>query len=478
MHNQIKRILGAALLMGTAVTTGWAGGPNYTFDYANRIPYVWHPENWPGGAVPVYTDLGNLKNSGPLISNDRADELTAAAWAQWNSVPTSTFRAQVVGDFSLLSPPLPDINRTNAMQVLGAWNGGGLHVIYDTDGQILQNVLGLFGVLGVTQLEWVETGTPELLEAYVIVNGTGVRSTDPNGVAFGGVFTHEFGHVVNLAHTQSNGAINGFQDPTGPRGCATPWAGGPSPAQIETMYPFLGVSSPADTGDRMASVDRLDDIAAISNLYPAPGWPETTATIRGRVLLSDEDTEITGVNVIARNVANPFHDFTSYISGQVTKGQVGPDGSFELNGLTPGAEYVLYVDNLVRGGFNIPSLIVLPGPEEYYNGVNESGDGEDDDRCAWTTVTAALGAPATVDMAFNKVKGAPVLTTLGVNIVPTDMTADGSTIVGQFGSQVFRWTEAGGVECIGGDISGGGLPAVSDDGSRIAATVRNATQHP
>jgi hypothetical protein len=57
MTKHIRRSLGVALLLGAAATSAWAGGPNYTFDYANRIPYVWHPENWPGGAVPVYTDL-------------------------------------------------------------------------------------------------------------------------------------------------------------------------------------------------------------------------------------------------------------------------------------------------------------------------------------------------------------------------------------------------------------------------------------
>lgn len=473
MKSHIERMLGVALLLGAAATTALAGGPNYTFDYQNRIPYAWHPEHWSGGAVPVYTDLGNLKNSNPLITNERADELAVAGWGQWNAVPTSTFRGQVAGDFSLIG--LPDIDRTNASQVLGAFNGGGVHVIYDHDGGITGNVLGLFGVLGVTGLEWVAFDRPEILEAWVILNGSTVRSGDPNGVAFAGVLTHEFGHAVNLAHTQANGAVYAFLDPTGPRDCALPWSGGPSASQIETMYPFVGVASPTDTGAGMASVDRIDDMAAISNLYPAEGWPQNQATIRGKILLADKETEITAVNVIARNVADPFGDVQSYLSGQVSKGEAGPDGTFELNGLAPGAEYVLYVDNLVRGGFNIPRLIVLPGPEEYYNGAGESGDGTDDNRCAWTTITAAPGAPVTADVAFNKVKGAPVFRTLGVNVVPTDMTPDGTTMVGQYGAEVFRWTEAGGVQPIGGDISGGGSPGISDDGRKVAATVRDAS---
>jgi hypothetical protein len=468
MTKHIRRSLGVALLLGAAATSAWAGGPNYTFDYANRIPYVWHPENWPGGAVPVYTDLGNLKASNPLITNSRASQLAVAGWEQWNAVPTATFQAQVMGDFSMIGKG--DINRTNFTQIAGTWNGGGVHVIYDTDGQIFQQVLGLFGVLGLAQLEWVAVDSPEILEAYVILNGSQVRSNDTNAVGFSGVFTHEFGHITNLGHSQANGAAYGFLDPTRPRGCAAPWTTGPAATQIETMYPFIE-NTPTGNGQHMATVDRIDDIAAISNLYPEPGWSASYGTIRGKVLLPDESTEITGVNVIARNVANPFNDFSSYISGQVSKGQVGPDGSFEFNGLTPGAQYVLYTDNLVNGAFGVPRLLVLPGPEEYYNGGLESGDGEDDDRCAWTTVTATAGTASTVDIAFNKVKGAPVITMLNPPNIPTDMTPDGLTVVGAAGSQVFRWTADTGVTLLGGEMNAG-VPSISNDGTRIVGTVR------
>ncbi len=468
MTKTFKSLLGAALLLGAAATSVFAGGPNYTFDYENRIPYVWHLEHWPGGTVPVYTDLGNFKNSNPLITNARANELTVNGWTQWNNVATSTFQAQVMGDFASIG--LPEINRTNYGMVAGTWNGGGIHVVYDTDGTIFSQVLGVFGVLGIAQIEWVEADTEEILEAIIVLNGSAVRSTDPQAVGFSGVFTHEFGHAVNLGHTQANGAAYGFADPTRPRGCAAPWTTGPLASQVETMYPFIE-NTATGSGQHMATVDRIDDIAAISNLYPAAGWPASHGTIRGKVLLPDETSEITGVNVIARNIANPFGDFSSYLSGQVSKGQAGQDGSFELNGLTPGAQYVLYTDNLVQGGFNIPRLVVLPGPEEYYNGVLESGDGEEDDRCAWTTVTVAAAAPATADIAFNKVKGAPVITMLPPPSLPTDMTPDGRVIVGNVGSQVFRWTVEEGVVLLGGEMNAGSA-SISDDGLRITGTVR------
>ena len=477
----LMRTLGVALLLGAAGAAAFAGGPNYTFDHENGIPYAWVMERWSGGAVPVYTDLGNLKNSAPLLTNDRADQLALAGWAQWSNVPTSTFRAQVVGDLSLLG--FGDINKTNALQILGPYNGGGVHVIYDTDGLIMRDVLGAAGVLGVGQIEWVEASTPEILEAWVVLNGSAARSSDPNGVAFGGVFTHEFGHIVNLAHSQVNGAIIRHGDPTRPRDCAAPWTTAPTLLQVETMYPFLGIGSPTDSGAGMATVDRIDEIAAISDIYPAAGWPENFGSIRGTVssLLNirgngtGDMTEVTGVNVVARNIADPFNDFTSAISGFSSKGQVGPDGSFELNGLTPGASYVVYLDNLMSGAYSYaPRLLTLPGPEEYCNGALESGDGRNDDRCAWSAVTASAGAPVTADITFNRVKGAPALTWLPGGHTGNDMTPDGSKVVGVVGEQYFVMdVDAGTIQNIGGYAPVGGNVSISDDGTRVAGNYRD-----
>jgi hypothetical protein len=51
----MKRLF-AALLTAVAATAAFAGGPIYTFDPENRIPYAWKMGQWPDGQVPVYTD--------------------------------------------------------------------------------------------------------------------------------------------------------------------------------------------------------------------------------------------------------------------------------------------------------------------------------------------------------------------------------------------------------------------------------------
>jgi uncharacterized membrane protein len=461
------RIIASAFAAGLA-TAALAGGPIYTYDYAARTPYKWNPASW-GGQVPVYTDPGPLG----ILSQARANELVVNAAAQWSSVPTATFRATVAGDIQ----GMPDITPANIETIIGAFNGGGIYVIYDHDGTIMEDFFGLpaTGVLGITTIELVETDRPELVEAWMVLSGPGIHANDPQGVGFGGVVTHEFGHAINLGHSQANGAIENpaTLEPTGPVGCPTPWPGRATPAQVETMYP-ISTPEPGETGEFMATVDRIDDIAAVSDIYPAPGWPGNRGTISGKIFDSS-GLEVIGVNVIARNVADPFNDFSSYISGQVSKGQAGPDGSFTLNGLTPGASYVIYVDNLLNGAFAVPRLVMLPGPEEYFNAATESGDGSRDNRCGFTTVKVAAGTPVTANIKFNHLPGAPTFTQ-GVEIgIATDITPDGSIVVGGFYNDgpIFRWDlNAGTLENLGGIMTS--PPSISDDGTKIAGNVRGA----
>jgi uncharacterized membrane protein len=489
-----RRFVTALLAAGLA-GTALAGGPNYTFDPTNRIPYAWTMARWPDGKVPVYTDLGSLG----IVDNLRARELVVNAASQWSSVPTTSFRAAVAGDFSDVG--LGDITSANITDVIGTFNGGGIYVVYDDDGSILENFFGLppTAVLGVTSVDFVNSGTPEILEAWMVLSGPGIHLDDPNAVGFSGVVTHEFGHAINLAHSQANGAVENPStlDEPQPRGCPAPWTGTVSPSQVETMYPFSD-PVPGGTGEYMATVDRIDDMAAISDLYPArlvrttipkldpsgyepaasglvtvAGYPDTRGIIQGDVFDS-AGNPVTGVNVIARNIADPFNDFSSYITGQVSKGLNGPDGSFKLTGLTPGASYVIYVDNLLNGAFSVPRLVMLPGVEEYWNGASEGGDASTDDRCQWTPIQVAAGAPRTVAITFNHYPGAPTFIQ-GPDIgIPTDITPDGSIVVGGQNNSgaIFRWDiDAGDYQVLGGIMTG--MASISDDGTTIAANIRD-----
>jgi hypothetical protein len=390
-----KRILGCALclftILGLHASTAFAGGPLIIFDPFTQTPYSY------AAAVSVFTDLGD----NGVLSGADSDVLTSNGYAQWTGVPTASFSGAVAGDFSAVG--LPNITGANAGLVVGTFNGGGIHVMYDDDGTIVANFFGAPpGVLGIASPEWAATGTKNLLESWTVVNGTAADPADVGGASFGGVFTHEFGHTINLAHTQLNGATGFFSDGRGPGVCLTPYPPAPlTLAHFETMYPFLNPSA-GNTGVHQATVDLLDDVAAVSDVYPDAGWPATHASISGRVFAPDGTTELTGINVIVRNVANPFGNGSSTLSGAFTQGDIGPDGRFTFNGLTPGASYVVYIDEIVAGGFSTPpSAIPGDGSEEYWN-IAEGATAATDPPCDVTAILAgAAGSTFTADVIGN-----------------------------------------------------------------------------
>jgi len=367
-----------------------AAGPLVIFDPATEQPYFYP------GPLDLYTDIDVMFSLKGPVAGAEADARAIGGIAEWSNVATSTFSGSVAGDFASIG--LPDINVTNATLVIGNFNGGGYHVIYDNDGSITSALAGP-GVLGFSTPEFAETGTPHLTESYAVLNGATVATGDAQALAWSGVFTHEFGHGINLAHTQTNGAVGFFGDDRGPATCP-PLAGSPDVITLETMYPFID-SGIGGSGPAQFTIDVLDDISSVSDVYPSSGWPADFGTISGTILRSDGATPITGVNVVVRNVADLWGDCSSTLSGAFTQGIDGADGRYHFNGLTPGSQYLIYVDAIVAGGFSTPPARPLPGPEEYWNGVNESSDPDTDLICEFTPITPVAGMPFTADVVFN-----------------------------------------------------------------------------
>ncbi|HWM94181.1 MAG TPA: hypothetical protein VN493_25715 [Thermoanaerobaculia bacterium] len=388
MKNTLRFAFATALLLSLAAVPAFAYGPL-------AVCNPGQPFLWPNGGtnIPYNPDQGDL---GPL-NNAGAVALLGTAFGAWDAIPTATTTYLNAG-------PLPeDVDITNFLPYLEPVAPDGLSaIVFDDTGEIFDLLFGPgSGVLGFAGPEWVDFSDCSILEGLSFLNGP---AFDDAAAALD-VIVHEFGHYQNLAHTVVNGQIL-LGDNSGP----TPNDTFPIPplaGLIETMYPFyFGVAAGTST-------PHADDIAGLSTLYPAPGFAAATATIAGRILGPNGTTPLTGVNVIARNVANPFADAVSAISSDFaidyTPGQPFV-GVYTIRGLTPGAQYAVYVDEILAGGFSTPPLFPLPGPEEFYNGAAESNNGGTDVPTAFTPVSAAAGGTASnINIIFNApAPGAPL----------------------------------------------------------------------
>jgi len=462
----------AALALSVLSAPVLAGGPLAIVPTPDGLK----PARWEG-TVKVYTDLGTLG----VVDNALANQLVRNALQQWSSVSTSSFRAQVVGTVADIG--LGDITGANAASIIGADNGGGIHVIYDADGTVLEDFMGVgFGVLGIATPEFLESeGSTRIVEGWAIITaqGEGVEEVVTGG-PLAGVITHEFGHAIGLAHTQTNGlyyrnqpieawGVPAGTEKAGPDQCPSTITTYPTTEQVETMFPFIDPypTSPTYNSLGMSTVNIADDKSALSWLYPARNYRQKTGTISGRVVAKDGVTQITGINVIARNVADSF-DAISRISGDRTQGLVGADGTFEITGLTPGAKYVVYIDQIGAGGFSTPKAVLL-GPEEYWN-AGESSDASYDDACAATKVVLNAGETRYLRIAMNGIDRAPAFTYLPYSL-PTDLSDDGERVMGLYGpfqSPYWIWSKQRGMENIDGV---GFMGALSGDGRVIGGTL-------
>jgi len=357
-----------------------AGGPIFTCSSGQALL-------WPGGGagVPFNPDKGDL---GPL-SHDEAVAAVQASFNAWGAVPSSTISftagAELPEDVTVdnfepyLFPVAPD---------------GRSAIVFDHAGEIFDLLFGPgSGILGFAGPEWFDPSTCQILEGASFLNGPAFGDL----TAAQDVMVHEFGHYSGLAHSAVNGQIFLDGDTSGPTPSNT-FGDPPGIHVIETMYPFY-----FGPGSGFASPEK-DDVSTISTLYPAAGFFSGSGTIAGTIFRSSGTIPITGVNVIARNVAAPFVDAVSALSGDFTAGASNDPlaGMYRLNGLTPGANYAVYVDQILAGEFSTPP-VTLPNREEFYNGAGESnGLATPDDPAVYTPVASVAAVPTIgVDVIFN-----------------------------------------------------------------------------
>ena len=350
---------------------GLAGGPFVINN--DGVPQVWSTAQ----PVPFHTDLGPLG----LLSNEEAIALLEEAFQVWEDVPSSSISFASAGSLPV------DVTGSNVFDILDVRGDGISPIVFDHDGSVIDAVFGLGAsrdTLGFTAIEFGQSD--RILEAQAVLNGT-VLDGDPTNPdvsreSFLATIVHEFGHYINLDHSQINSELAFDGDVSNDDG-------------VPTMFPI-------SLGSAKTTL-HLDDIATVSTLYPGPDFATSTGSIEGEILLGNGTTPFQGANVIARRTVDPIHDAVSYVSGALFSNNFGGGsddlafkGQYKITGLPPG-DYTVEVeqiDQTFTGGSSLNPLdppAILPGPEEFYNGENEAGSTALDDPTDKTEINVAAG---------------------------------------------------------------------------------------
>jgi hypothetical protein len=254
------------------------------------------------GSVRVHWDPSPARwfltnRSVPGVTVADAQAALQRAFQTWHDVPTANIESSFAGLTSV--EPFED----DSLSVIG-----------------FQDHPDMDRVLGATSFVYDET-TGVLVEADIFFNSAFEWSTatagDNNRFDFESVAVHEVGHFLGLGHS----AIGETEMlPDGGRRVLGSGA---------VMFPIaLGRGSTADR------VLQADDIAGVSDLYPAAGFEDSTGGVRGRVRKGG--VPVLGAHVMAFNVR------TRTLVGGFA---LGAAGDFQIHGLEPGP-YLLRVEPL------------------------------------------------------------------------------------------------------------------------------------
>jgi hypothetical protein len=252
-------------LAGRAVTLKW-----------QRVPVRWFA-----------TDRG-----APGVSASAFQGAMARAFTTWEEVPTASIAFQFAGFTG--SEPFDD----DDISVLG----------FQAHPE-MERVLGATGFV-------IDTQTGEIVESDVFFNSAFAWSTaangDPNAFDLESVAVHEIGHLIGLGHSALG------ETEVRPEGGRRVLGSG------AVMFPIA-----FGRGNTLDRDLQPDDIAGVSDLYPAGGFRQRTGTARGRV--QRDGAGVLGAHVVAFNL-----DTGDLVAGF----SLNRDGEFEIAGLRPGAHVI------------------------------------------------------------------------------------------------------------------------------------------
>jgi hypothetical protein len=280
--------------------TGWA---YYYYTYFNSAfpPYVpiyarYDVDSLPNNTVPFF-----VSNQGPfaMYPGDSFPAIISqirAAANIWSSVSTSRLRMAYGG---LYTPGTVE-------------SAAGIQVQFSDD--IPPGLLAFTSLQSFGNLTPGPTGTFVPVFLSVTHLPMDMSQMPSYGEQFFVTMVHEFGHTLGLQHTLASSVMSTYN------------------TTASTKANPLGV----------------DDIAAISQLYPTPSYLPTVGSISGTVTLNGN-----GVNLASVVAISPSNPAICTLTN--------PDGTYQINGIPPGLYYV-YVHPLPPPveGESTPDNIFFP----------------------------------------------------------------------------------------------------------------------
>ncbi len=281
----------------------WSGGPLLV---NNGTTVLW-PES--KSSLVFTLDPGRLGT----ISYFRAYTLIGTAFDTWNKVSTS--RLRFYRDSKTLST---DVTASNYNQILDNLPSGTNPIVFDDDGEIVDDLLGNNAKTYILGFASLYRSGNQIVQARAIFNGYFIREQSQTEDEVLSTLLHEIGHMGGLDHSQISREI-AYN----------------STAIDDDAVPIMFPSSTAVEDVRKTLT--LDDRLSISNLYPNVYHLNSSGSIAGTVWRGTR--QLPGVNVIARNIADPLNQVASTVTGTLEPNK----GSYQLKGLPPG-DYEVMVE--------------------------------------------------------------------------------------------------------------------------------------